>query len=409
MSSEIAGMIAPELAFLADSELKVFNGRERPILNTLKEKYPEQTRPGATRRQNIYFILKATRLCNLRCSYCHAWRDGPNQVMPLDVLAKTICEAMRSPDLASVCFVWHGGETTLLSPRYFEKALWLQEYFRIDGRLVQNSIQTNATLINDAWARFFRAAGFSVGVSLDLDGASHNASRVFSSGAGSWDATLAGLARLRARGVAHGILAVLTPRVVERGARWFLDCAATVGAREVAILNALPRNGEGVDFTGSYLPWAAYSAFLRDLFRTWRAEYANAVTIRELSSLFEIVRGSQSRLCIFAGNCMGKYLTVEPDGTVAACDKYIGIQEYVFGNINEMSLSEILTSSTRLAAKQETAIAHASYRQCRNWQYCRGGCPHDMLLNDRFQSAIPGCCGLSELIDDMKAHHQSSH
>lgn len=402
--------LAPDLAFLAETEASILNGREQRALDAINKISNGEDRIGRVGDhgpKNLHFIVKATRLCNLRCSYCNAWREGPDQVMPFEILAKVILEAMRTPGLSSVYFVWHGGETTLLSQRYFEKALWLQEYFRVDGRLVQNAIQTNATRIDDRWAQFFRAAGFSVGVSLDISKAAHDANRVFADGTGSWDAAVAGLALLRSNEVSHGILAVLTPEVVARGAHWFLDCAVATGVRQLAILNALPRNGDGEDFAGSYLPWDAYLRFLRDLFPIWRADYAQAITIRELNSLFEIIGGSQSRLCIFAGNCMGSYLTIEPDGTVSACDKYIGLGDYVFGNIEMMSLPEILAAAAPVSAKSASIQRQTSFQQCENWMYCRGGCPHDVLLNDRFSTETGGCCGLSELIDDMKAYHQS--
>lgn len=40
-------------------------------------------------------IAKSTRLCNLRCTYCHSWRAGPDQTMTFPVLARTIHGALR--------------------------------------------------------------------------------------------------------------------------------------------------------------------------------------------------------------------------------------------------------------------------------------------------------------------------
>lgn len=31
----------------------------------------------------LVVVLKATRLCNLRCTYCHSWADGPGQSIAL--------------------------------------------------------------------------------------------------------------------------------------------------------------------------------------------------------------------------------------------------------------------------------------------------------------------------------------
>ena len=32
-------------------------------------------------RASLHVVMKATRLCNLRCTYCNYWREGPDQVM----------------------------------------------------------------------------------------------------------------------------------------------------------------------------------------------------------------------------------------------------------------------------------------------------------------------------------------
>ena len=80
-------------------------------------------------------IMKATRLCNLRCTYCHSWRSGPE---PDDDVprARARDAGMRCAIRACgyVDFVWHGGEATVLPVSFYRKALWLQERFRARDR-----------------------------------------------------------------------------------------------------------------------------------------------------------------------------------------------------------------------------------------------------------------------------------
>lgn len=35
----------------------------------------------AIKAKKLVIVLKATRLCNLRCTYCHSWAEGPNQTI----------------------------------------------------------------------------------------------------------------------------------------------------------------------------------------------------------------------------------------------------------------------------------------------------------------------------------------
>src|SRR4029077_20302558 len=102
---------------------------------------PDPEPPGGVA---VTMIMKATRLCNLRCTYCHSWREGPNETMTFPVLARATRDALRDPSARSIDFVWHGGEATLLPLSFYRKALWLQQRFRRPGQSVHNNLQTNA-------------------------------------------------------------------------------------------------------------------------------------------------------------------------------------------------------------------------------------------------------------------------
>ncbi|WP_404478515.1 radical SAM protein [Novosphingobium sp. BL-52-GroH] len=392
-----------ELAFVRSSASSMFNGRQLKELQSYEDRQ-ELTRNAGDYPSRLFLIIKATRLCNLRCSYCRAWREGRDQVLAFSHLLSVIAQAMRLPGIRDLHIVWHGGETTLLSRRYFERAIWLQEHFRIDDRKVGHAIQSNATRIDEHWARFFRATGFSVGVSLDVDAESHDRSRQFPGGVGSYAATKAGLEALAAAGVPHGLLAVIDASMIKAGAASLLENLSAHGVRSVGLLNALPSN-ESVDGQ-SYLDWESYVSFLRQVFAKWHSNPGN-LSLRELESLFNIVKGSGSRLCIYQGGCMGQYLTIEPDGRVSACDKYVGDPTHHFGDLCSESLFSILTVSAGLKrAREEAAEVLKRFSGCANFAYCRGGCPHDARLNTRFGNPGAQCCGLSPLIDDM--HHAAS-
>ena len=68
--------------------------------------------------------------------------------------------------MQEVLFTWHGGETLMRPISFYRKALALQQKYA-KGRRVDNCIQTNGTLLNDEWCRFFKENNFLVGVSID--------------------------------------------------------------------------------------------------------------------------------------------------------------------------------------------------------------------------------------------------
>jgi uncharacterized protein len=390
---------AAGLDFLRAPAKDIFNRRQLEFL--LQYESPPDNGLEADYPVTLFLILKATRLCNLRCTYCHAWREGPDQVMEFGLLVDVIAQAMRLPKIRWLHIVWHGGETTLLSRRFFERALWLQEFFRVDDRKVGHAIQTNATLIDAEWARFFKACGFSVGVSLDFDPVTHDRTRHFRDGSGSFAATRAGMDVLAAHEVPFGALAVVDSRTIALGAQTMLDRLVAEGLSQVGVLNALPANES--DGNQPYLEWNRYTGFLRSLFQAWHGHFRDKVVIRELDSLYRIVLGSSSRLCIFQGGCMGQYLTIEPDGRVSACDKYVGDTTHLFGRLQDNSLLELLHSSPRLKeAREEASALLRRFADCPHYAICRGGCPHDARLNMQ-HGRNDDCCGLSDLIEDMKS------
>ncbi len=127
-------------------------------------------------------VVKGTRHCNLRCTYCHDWSDQPDATMSFDTLAALTAGALRDPAHSSVEFVWHGGETTLLPIEWYRRAMVLQARFRRPGQAIRNSLQTNATRLNDEWGRFLRDNHFTVGVSLDGPPEIHDQTRVDAAG-----------------------------------------------------------------------------------------------------------------------------------------------------------------------------------------------------------------------------------
>ena len=50
---------------------------------------------------------------------------------------------------------------------FFARCLQLQREHRRPGQTILNTIQTNATLVDDTWARFLADNDFLVGVSID--------------------------------------------------------------------------------------------------------------------------------------------------------------------------------------------------------------------------------------------------
>ena len=108
--------------------------------------------------------------CNLACDYCYYLDKvklyGTQPVMSLDLLEKVIEDYIAVNDNEQIVFDWHGGEPLILGLDYFKKIVELQEKYK-GNKCVYNTIQTNGTLLNDDYARFFKENNFLVGLSID--------------------------------------------------------------------------------------------------------------------------------------------------------------------------------------------------------------------------------------------------
>ncbi|MCZ7673999.1 MAG: radical SAM protein [Chloroflexi bacterium] len=95
--------------------------------------------------------------CNLRCPYCfYSHLDQSTiKVMPPELQEKFISEFMALFS-GYITFNWHGGEPLLAGLPFFQRAMELQAANMRDGRAPRNTIQTNGTLIDHAWAEFLR-------------------------------------------------------------------------------------------------------------------------------------------------------------------------------------------------------------------------------------------------------------
>ncbi len=112
--------------------------------------------------------------CNLACEYCYYLEKGmmypsqPAQTMSDELLDLFIRDYIAAQPTPQVVFSWHGGETLLRSKNFYRRVVELQRKYGA-GRRIENTIQTNGTLLDDEWCAFFRDNGWLVGISIDAD------------------------------------------------------------------------------------------------------------------------------------------------------------------------------------------------------------------------------------------------
>jgi uncharacterized protein len=356
----------------------------------------------------VTLIVKATRLCNLRCTYCHDWESGPNQTMSFEVLARTISAAMRDPSHDVVTFVWHGGETTLLPIDFYRRAMAVQSRFRRQGQVVRNQLQTNATRLTPEWVTFFRDNGFHIGVSLDGPAEVQNSYRVDAKGKPTFDRVVSGLRLLEQHQVQFGVLMVVDETTIASGADALFDFILELGLRRLGLLAVTPTNQPEVAWPAStphYTSPATMGRFLSDLYDRWFDHGDSDIRIREFDEIEHAI-GHRQRGggCKTAGQCIGNYFIVEPNGDVGHCDLFRGDDNYYFGNVTVDDFVTFRVGEKAQRLIRERAADVAKMTSCPDFDLCQGWCPHEAYLSRRHNpDHVESCCGLHTFIDHVRS------
>jgi len=111
--------------------------------------------------------------CNLNCTYCYYLekerlfrRDSQQHIMSEKLLETYIAQTIYSSPDRVVLFAWHGGEPIMRGMDFFGKVIQLQKKHGT-GREIENSLQTNGTMLTDEWCGFFTDHHFLIGISVD--------------------------------------------------------------------------------------------------------------------------------------------------------------------------------------------------------------------------------------------------
>ncbi|MDR2696800.1 MAG: radical SAM protein, partial [Deltaproteobacteria bacterium] len=177
---------------------------------------PMPQAPGGNVRRRFQVMIKpGGAACNLECTYCYylhkaeLFRQPPSARMSDAVLEAVTRQYIEANEHDSLVFSWQGGEPCLLGPDFFAKALRMQEKYNSTGKSVENTLQTNGTLITDEWAAFLKQHKFLVGLSVDGPEYLHDMHRKDKGGRPSFARLMEGHGHLRRHGVSFTVLTTI--------------------------------------------------------------------------------------------------------------------------------------------------------------------------------------------------------
>jgi uncharacterized protein len=350
------------------------------------------------KRPVAQFVMKISKYCNLRCTYCYEFNElGNKQRMSLDLISRifeNIADHVVPNEYEWVSFVWHGGEPLLIPLEYYESIGRLQRDIFGDKIGVWNVVQTNLTVMTPRHLEFLKSQKFFryIGISFDVLGDQ----RVDTQGRLKSNIILENMQKLIDHGIPFGAIAVLArntlPHVkpiykfydqLQVGSRFlpfYMDASNDQIARhavtydeQVAALNTIfaewlaSENATPVDPIGEYVDYAIAHISGRP-----------AKRYRRDSDEFVFMVGLD-------GGVWGQGEAYEP--------------EYQYGNLAQDTFGQILTSPGRRRSIEEAQSRSERFcGQCRYYGACPGYFVADSSPQQKRMFEESGC-PVKEVVD----------
>ena len=166
-------------------------------------------------KRNISMMIKpSSSKCNLKCKYCFynsiadAREIKDYGFMEESTIEKILDRALEYCNGGNCSIAFQGGEPLLIGINFF-KNLIIYIKANNNGTTFTFALQTNGTLINDEWAKFFNENKFLIGISLDGNKDLHNLNRVDYLNNDSFNKVMKGINILKENKVDFNIVTIL--------------------------------------------------------------------------------------------------------------------------------------------------------------------------------------------------------
>ncbi len=366
--------------------------------------------PDAVSREFQVMVKPIGSVCNIDCKYCYylSKRDlypgAASFKLEEAVLERYIIQHIAASPKDTVLFSWHGGEPTILGVDYYRRILELQRKHAPPGKEILNGIQTNGTLIDEAWCEFLAKEKFYVGLSLDGPRELHDTFRYDKNGRATHGQVVQAFKLMRRYGIHIDVLCVVNAKNARQPKavyRFFKD----LGVRFLQFLPLVGRMPDG-RMTPESVPAQAYGEFLNEIFDEWIRHDTDKLVVQNFDEASRPFLGVEHALCIFRKTC-GDVVALEHNGDLYACDHYVN-KDHLLGNIRDRTLKEMLDSKFQHNFGQAKANLPAYCKACEFLDLCNGGCPKDRIIST--PDGEPGlnylCAGFKTFFGHTKPYFQ---
>lgn len=353
--------------------------------------------------QTELLILQLTPFCNVNCSYCYLPDRNNKTKMSFDIIEYSISRVFERPvQKTPFTIVFHAGEPLTAPIDLFKRSVETSKRLQTDAVFARYNVQTNATLIDDAWADFFNKHAFQVGISIDGPKSLHDRFRVDRRGLGTFEAAMAGMEKLRAREIKFHAISVLTRAAIKSPDefwQFFYELKPNSLCLNIEEVEGVNCNSSALDeeLRGEF------AEFISKLMNLW-LDAGRPFRIREFESFLSAVgvspedhrqappSGNQTNipLSIISVSCNGEFSTFSPELSGFDVDG----EKFSFGSVLDGGFDQIFSSKRfiRNWASIRDGVEKCK-SECSYFDLCRGGAPSNKFFeNGTFHSSETRYC-----------------
>jgi uncharacterized protein len=307
--------------------------------------------------------------------------------MSIEVIGATI-EKIFAADLVygPLTVIWHAGEPLAVPISYYVQAFAEIRKRAPADAAIRHCMQSNGTLISEAWCEFIKEHNISVGLSIDGPAEIHDAHRKTRSGRGSHEAAMRGLKLLQKEGIGFHIISVITRQSLghaEEIYRFFADLNVSQIGFNIEEIEA-----QNVSSTLNDSEKAAsdIKLFMETIFSLQKADQGR-MRVREFDDALTKIQNRESLRSfdfpyfneqvrpfgILNVSCDGDFSTYSPELLGMNLPKY-GV--FNFGNILGNEFFEAVEAPKFRSAFEDISLGiKLCQDSCAYYGYCGGGAP----------------------------------
>jgi uncharacterized protein len=330
--------------------------------------------------------------CNIACEYCF-YRDKGRFYpesdfrMSSEVHERYIRDLFEAHQVPHVTVAWQGGEPTLMGIEFFRRSVELQKKYCKPGTHIENTVQTNGTLLDEEWCRFFHDNHFLIGLSLDGPEQLHDTFRKDRRGNGTFQRVIKAVELLQKHEVEFNILCAVNSKNAadpDTVYRFFRDMLNIRYIQFIPVVERTSLNGnsgtpeeQGVS-ERSVLP-DQWGTFLNEIFDVWVRHDVGRTFVLNFDALLSNWLTGKGSVCFFSRSC-GQAMALEHNGDLYSCDHFVG-PAYKLGNIMHTPMRELASSERQFAFGMDKSDKLPRF--CRNCEFlfaCHGECPKNRFV-----------------------------